>query len=60
MRRWTRVLGMLLAVAGALTLLWALLVWQWMDPFTALYTKWKQHQLAAEYAKRPETTTLSY
>jgi sortase A len=27
-------------------------VWQWMDPFTALYTKWKQHQLAAQYDKR--------
>jgi sortase A len=41
-----------LAIAGALTLVWAVLVWQWMDPFTALYTKWKQHQLAAQYDKR--------
>ena len=32
--------------AGVLTLVWALLVWQWQDPFTALYTHWQQHQLA--------------
>ena len=37
-----------------LTLLWALLVWQWQDPFTAIYTKWKQHQLASQYQKRVE------
>jgi sortase A len=52
MRRTVRLLGTLLAVAGALTLLWALLVWQWQDPFTALYTTWKQHQLASQYDKR--------
>ena len=52
MRRRTRILGTVLVVAGALTLVWALLVWQWMDPFTALYTKWKQHQLAGQYEKR--------
>lgn len=52
MRRAVRLLGTLLAVAGALTLLWALLVWQWQDPFTALYTKWKQRQLAGQYDKR--------
>jgi sortase A len=52
MRRAVRLLGTLLAVAGTLTLLWALLVWQWQDPFTALYTTWKQHQLASQYDKR--------
>jgi sortase A len=52
MRRRARILGTVLVVAGALTLVWSLLVWQWMDPFTALYTKWKQHQLAAQYDKR--------
>jgi sortase A len=52
MGRPTRILGTLLVVAGALTLVWALLVWQWMDPFTGLYTKWKQHQLAAQYDER--------
>ena len=30
-------------------------VWQWQDPFTALYTKWKQHQLAAQYDKRVQS-----
>jgi sortase A len=50
-----------LAVAGVLTLLWALLVWQWQDPFTAIYTKWKQHQLASQYVKRVQsfTTTIT-
>jgi sortase A len=52
MHRATRILGTVLAIAGALTLLWAVLVWQWMDPFTAAYTKWKQHQLSAEYDQR--------
>jgi sortase A len=52
MRRTMRIVGTLLAVAGALTLVWAFVVWQWMDPFTGLYTRWKQHQLAAEYHKR--------
>src|SRR5882724_71928 len=52
MRRGIRLLGTLLATAGLLTLLWGLLVWQWQDPFTAVYTKWKQHQLASQYEKR--------
>ena len=52
MRRSVHLLGTLLAVAGVLMLLWSLLVWQWQDPFTALYTKWQQHQLAAQYEKR--------
>jgi len=51
-RRTVRITGTLLIVAGALTLLWALVVWQWQDPFTALYTKWKQHQLTSQYDKR--------
>jgi sortase A len=36
-------------------LVWALIVWQWQDPFTALYTKWKQHELTSEYSKRART-----
>jgi len=50
-----RILGTVLIVAGALTLLWALVVWQWQDPFTALYTKWKQHELTSQYDKRART-----
>jgi sortase A len=52
MRRWIRLFGTLLVIAGALTLVWALVVWQWQDPFTAVYTKWRQHQLASQYDKR--------
>ena len=59
MRRSVHLLGTLLAVAGVLTLLWALLVWRWQDPFTALYTKWKQHELASQYEKRTKTFTTT-
>jgi sortase A len=55
MRRWIRILGTVLVVAGTLTLVWALVVWQWQDPFTALYTKWRQHQLTGQYEKRVES-----
>jgi sortase A len=48
-------LGTVLAVIGALMLVWALVVWRWQDPFTALYTTWKQHQLTGQYAKRART-----
>jgi sortase A len=50
-RRALRILGTLLAAAGALMLIWAFVVWQWQDPFTALYTKWKQHELTSQYSK---------
>jgi sortase A len=55
-----RILGTLLVIAGSLTLVWALLVWQWQDPFTALYTRWKQHQLSSQYNERLRryTTTI--
>jgi sortase A len=59
MRGRVHLLGTLLAVAGVLTLGWALLVWQWQDPFTALYTTWKQHQLASQYDKRARTFTTT-
>ena len=52
MRRRLRLLGTVLAVTGLLAVAWTLVVWQWQDPFTALYTLWKQHQLAAQYEKR--------
>jgi sortase A len=47
MRRAARLTGLLLIVAGTLTLAWAVTVWQWQDPFTALYTHWQQGKLAA-------------
>jgi sortase A len=55
MRRSIRILGTVLIVAGSLTLAWALVVWQWQDPFTALYTKWRQHQLTSQYEQRART-----
>jgi len=52
MRRTARILGTLMVVGGVLTLLWVVVVWQWQDPFTALYTRWQQHRLASSYDER--------
>src|SRR4051794_6926169 len=52
MARTARTVGTLLAFAGALTLVWALVVWRWQDPFTALYTHWQQGKLADAYERR--------
>jgi sortase A len=54
MRRGVRLLGTLMIVGGVLTLGWAVLVWQWQDPFTAAYTKWEQHRLAAAFDRKME------
>ena len=58
MRRAARIIGTLLIAAGVLTLAWAICVWRWQDPFTAVYTHWQQHKLAQslraeEQAYRP-------
>src|SRR5205814_2545722 len=50
--RLVRVLGTVLVVGGIGTLLWVVVVWQWQDPFTALYTHWQQHRLASSYDER--------
>ena len=42
----------MLLVAGVLTLAWVITVWQWQDPFTALYTKYEQGKLAASLSKQ--------
>ena len=52
MRRILRIAGTTLVVAGALMLVWVVVVWRWQDPFTAAYTHWKQHQLARSYDHR--------
>jgi sortase A len=49
MRQLVRVAGAVLIGAGVVGLAWALLVWQWQDPVTALYTTYQQHRLAASY-----------
>jgi sortase A len=41
-----RILATLLAVAGALGLVWVVVVWRWQDPFTALYTHYEQGKLS--------------
>jgi sortase A len=52
MRRLSRIAGTILVVAGLGMLAWVLVVWRWQDPFTALYTHWKQHQLSQAYERR--------
>jgi sortase A len=64
MRRFARLTGAALIAAGALTLVWTLVVWQWQDPFTALYTTWEQHNLAGQLnhemrAYRPQRNLAS-
>jgi sortase A len=45
-----RVLGLVLIVAGVASLAWTVVVWQWQDPFTGLYTRWEQRHLSKQYA----------
>lgn len=56
MRRGLRIAGTALAAAGLLAAAWALTVWQWQDPFTALYTAHQQQNLQTAY----ESTEKSY
>ncbi|HEV8097585.1 MAG TPA: class E sortase [Gaiellaceae bacterium] len=53
-RRIVRVTGTLMLAAGIAVLVWVLVVWRWQDPFTAVYTTWKQHQLSRSYEQRAE------
>lgn len=52
MRRAVRLTGTLMIVLGVLAVAWVVVVWQWQDPFTALYTKYEQHKLASKFAHR--------
>jgi len=52
LRRVARITGTLLAIGGIAVLVWVVVVWRWQDPFTALYTTWKQHQLSSSYERR--------
>jgi sortase A len=54
MRAFARVTGGLLIVAGVLTLAWAVAVWRWQDPFTALYTHWQQGKLASSLTRQEQ------
>ena len=52
MRRFARILGTLLIVAGLGTLAWAGTVWAWQDPFTAVVNRVEQHQLSDALERR--------
>lgn len=48
-RRLVRFLGTLLVFAGVACFAWALAVWRWEDPFTSLYTEYRQARLQTRY-----------
>jgi sortase A len=48
--RWLRRLSTVLIAIGIAVLAWSLVVWQWNDPFTSLYTRWQQSRLDDQYA----------
>lgn len=54
MRRLARILGTLLIVAGIGALAWALTVWRWEDPFTAVLNRLEQRELAKDFERRVE------
>ena len=56
--RWPRRFGLLLTIAGGLTIAWGLVVWQWEDPFTAIYTMYEQHEMSSSYTQRAREFTL--
>jgi sortase A len=47
-----RKLGLFLMIGGAATIIWGVVVWQWQDPFTALYTLYEQHEMGSAYNQR--------
>lgn len=53
-RRPLRRIGTTLVVAGALLLAYGATVYAWRDPFTDLWARWKQEQLASAYADNIE------
>jgi sortase A len=67
MSRALRLLSRLLITLGVLGLIWVVVVWRWMDPFTALYTHWQQDKLAKQFTRevadfrpqRPKHHTLA-
>jgi sortase A len=52
MRRLARITGTLMIVAGVGALAWALTVWQWQDPFTAVLNRLEQRELSDEFSRR--------
>ena len=54
MRRFVRILGTLMIVAGVGALAWAFTVWRWEDPFTATLNYYDQRQLAKSFDRQLE------
>jgi len=50
-RRVVRAVGGLFLAIGLCLVTWTVVVWQWQDPFTALYTLYEQHKLTSRYEK---------
>jgi sortase A len=62
-KRFLRILGTLMIVAGIGALAWAFTVWKWEDPFTATLNYYDQRQLAKSFDRqleegRPPGTTV--
>jgi sortase A len=58
MRRTLHVVGTLMVVAGLLVLAWAVTVWRWQDPFTALLHEREQRSLERSYDRRVDASDL--
>ena len=54
MRRFARILGTLMIVAGVGALAWAFTVWKWEDPFTATLNYFEQRELAQTFDRQLE------
>jgi sortase A len=54
MRR-VRLAGTILLGCGVLLLAWVVVVWQWQDPFTAIYTHIEQSRLSHDYDRRADS-----
>ncbi len=52
MRRLARITGTLMIIAGVGALAWAVIVWQWQDPFTAVQNQIEQRELADRFERR--------
>jgi sortase A len=52
MKRLARIVGTFMIVAGVGALAWALTVWRWQDPFTAVLNEVEQRELSDEFSRR--------
>lgn len=51
LRRFVRRLGLVVATVGVLVVAWAVFIFFFGDPITALYQDWRQHQMAGQLNK---------